>query len=657
MVGQSAAPQPAYLPHVLQSTPPRIEPVFNLGGAPRALAVDGTRLAVGHGLGVSLVDLTDPAAPRQLGEIGPLSDYPQALVLRGDILAVVTESAELHLYDVTAPAAAQRLSSVALAGQPRDMALDGQVAYVGTGLGRDVENGQSEAGLELFDVTDPTNPRRLGQFRGPGTIQRILVRPPLVYLAAGWAGVLVVDVSDPRSPILGGPWDLGPVAEDLALANAHLVVLDEGQLAVLDLSDPGRPREVGRFQPDLSLGLGCLAAVGNTVYALTDGLLPVDVTEPTRPSARPVIAAPSLSVFPGRRSFVVAEEERVYVVASGGAGATVLDVGRPLTPRIIGQFPVVAHEVASELASDGSRLYAQLDQQVCVLDATDWPPGARPFPGLGAHGPMVAREGLLYLGDSKAPFEGLFGVHDLAPDDEAPGLRVIDARAPDQWRELARYEGLLAVWDLAIAADTLLGLGATRYDGGWLPPVLQSFDVAAPAAPSPRPALALTRNTSMAAISPDGGWAYVAEDEYLGDVWHGKPVRLAIVDLRPATGPVRVGALDLPWYPRDLAVDGSRLYVAASFGGLLIYDLADPGRPVPIGAFDTQAETLSVAPLGGQAVVAYADGLRWLDVSNPAQLRALAYQRTLGPRHLVVADDLVWVALEEGGLLGLRLIP
>ncbi|HQZ72836.1 MAG TPA: hypothetical protein PK826_16065, partial [Anaerolineae bacterium] len=117
-------------------------------------------------------------------------------------------------------------------GYASDMVVDGDVVYLATG-----------PRLALWDVSDPSNARRLGQTAAlSDTVTCMALGAGLAYLGGSF-GLRVVDVSTPARPSLvdddensDGNW------ERLVVADQRLYALGGGWLKAFVLSDPEAPR-------------------------------------------------------------------------------------------------------------------------------------------------------------------------------------------------------------------------------------------------------------------------------------------------------------------------------------------------------------------------------------------------------------------------------
>lgn len=212
------------------------------------------------------IEVSDVIRPERSAEWE--GDYPRGMAIRGNHVFLTDGIRGLHVLDVETPESPKLVATIAPSQMPDafvDVVLDGRFAYVGTAI-------NANAGLEILEIADPTNPRTVGHLdvagssvhelalhdghllvaAGDGGLHIFDVREPrrvrwvsnydslylrgmarvgdMVFLADYVEGLLVVDISDPKAPTLigqHGPSDLGENAEA-----ADVVVLDENLLLV-----------------------------------------------------------------------------------------------------------------------------------------------------------------------------------------------------------------------------------------------------------------------------------------------------------------------------------------------------------------------------------------------------------------------------------------
>jgi len=110
------------------------------------------------------------------------------------------------------------------------------------------------SGLRILDVSNPANPVELGAYDGSSNTEfacGIWVEGTTAYLAVGFDGVVVVDVSNPAAPAKLGTYDTGSFATSVRRYQDFLLVTDGYRgLRALDVTDPSDPFEVSYFKPE-----------------------------------------------------------------------------------------------------------------------------------------------------------------------------------------------------------------------------------------------------------------------------------------------------------------------------------------------------------------------------------------------------------------------
>jgi len=218
------------------------------------------------GLGVKVVDLTAPASPRLIQR---LAAYPntsaEAIVVRsvdnrsfhGDLLAVGLQSCRsaqsaakrgAELYDVSDPRNPRLLSFFETGSESRGVhELD---LVTGRADGRVLLLLATIARFRLLDVTDPANPRQLSDWNlaertGEAASSSKFVHSvrasadgEMAYLSYWDAGVLLLDISDPTNPKVAGR--TGSAAEGQGAVHSVSVSRDNRvMLAANEDLDPG----------------------------------------------------------------------------------------------------------------------------------------------------------------------------------------------------------------------------------------------------------------------------------------------------------------------------------------------------------------------------------------------------------------------------------
>ena len=112
-------------------------------------------LAYLAGSGLRIIDVSNPAAPVELGALDTPGSASGIEVVGGR--AYLTDVSGLRIIDVSNPAAPVELGAFATPGLAFDVEVVGELAYL-----TDV------SGLRIIDVSNPATPAELGTFATPG---------------------------------------------------------------------------------------------------------------------------------------------------------------------------------------------------------------------------------------------------------------------------------------------------------------------------------------------------------------------------------------------------------------------------------------------------------------------------------------------------------
>ena len=188
---------------------------------------------VGHmgEAGTTILDVRDPTAPRFVTRVPAAPNtHAHKVQIQGDVMLTNREliprrspphEAGLAIYDVSDPAVPRRVGwwPCGGLGVHRMTFWDGPLAYVTAG-----DDDVDEQFLVILDLSDPSRPLEVGRWWLPGQrrgeqrdwaddfrvkLHHAIVRDGLAY--CGWwdRGLVVLDVRDPTSPRLVSQLDLG----------------------------------------------------------------------------------------------------------------------------------------------------------------------------------------------------------------------------------------------------------------------------------------------------------------------------------------------------------------------------------------------------------------------------------------------------------------
>ena len=299
-----------------------------------AFSPDGHMLASGDNGGtIQLWDVADPAHPRLLGQIPPGSYTIDSLAFSPDghtLAGGDASSGTVWLWDVADPARHRLLAPI----------LAGGTAVVSVALspgGRTLASSSLDGTVRLWDVTDLSHPRPLGQpltGGGGGKVSSVAFSPDGDTLASGDDGgtVRLWDVADPArprllAPILAGGGAVTSVAfspDGQMLASGDY----DGTIRLWNVADPAYPSPLG--QPVTSGGAVKSVTFSPDGHTLASGSLDGIIrlwSLPQTVLAGGAAAVDSVAFSPGGRTLV-----------SGDYGGTIRlwDVADPAHPRRLG---------------------------------------------------------------------------------------------------------------------------------------------------------------------------------------------------------------------------------------------------------------------------------------------------------------------------------
>lgn len=514
------------------------------------------------------------------------------------------------------------------------VAVSGAYAFFGTG-----------ATLTVADVSTPADPQVVARLPLSGVVEGIALAGGRAYVAAGTAGLHVVDVTDPLAPALLGsvPLPATPVnaeALDVAVSGSHAyLAAGFAGLRVIDVSDPGSPVEVGSLPYPGPGGTPQARAVdvsGTTVFIADKnyggGLRVIDVTDPADPTEIILVENDSRDLTVWGQYLLTAE---------GSDGLRIYDVSNPALPAEVGSFAPAGFVEGVEANGDVAyafRRHAGAYSVTLVDLSTPSSPAE-----LGSLPTLRRPDGAAFASTVAFVADG--------PD----GLRVVDASTPAAPSEIARVATPAIGSEVTLAGD----LALVSYDpGDDRGPGLGVFDVSDPAAPAPLGYLPLAQGPRQIAVAGDRAYVAIGDPgmaivdlstpsapALLGS-WEGSPAYfvaaagdfalvidtggLRVVDAGDPADPQSPARLTSPFrWPRSIALAGDYAYVV-DFGddftppSLVAVDVSTPSSPFMAGSLPDHSYP-EVAPAGPLAFTAEAnDTLCVLDLSSPASPTELA---------------------------------
>lgn len=424
----------------------------------------------------------------------------------------------------------ERVSSAVLSGADRKLVVDGTRLY-----------SACERGLDIFDITEPESIRMLGYFNTPGFAYGCAAAGNYAFVADNFNGLLVLDVSDPTRPRESGRYAMASI-EDVVVRDTF-AFCGANDLAVLSIANPAQPRR-----------LGSLSGVGIKRMALRDTLM-----------------------------FVATQ-----------AGLKVLSVASPQSPR---QVASIEASWLRDVTVQGDFVYTCGDTELLIYDARTLARVGRYDGGYLAFG-LAVKDSLAFLCRG-----------------QNMDVRIVNVANPASPVYRGRFVCQNGPQSAAVS-------GRFAFAGVWSRDLLVA-DFTNPAAP-------VVRGRFKRPGEINDAWR-LGNLVVTADRWYG----MTVVDVADIEHPVELGELGLAGYPRRVVVQDSLAYVA-NYDGLAIVSIANPARPVLLAQTTTSYYTYKVTVKDTFAYVAerewnpYHGSLLVYGLSNPRQPNLLGSYSTNG---------------------------
>lgn len=217
------------------------------------------------------------------------------------------------------------LGTIPIPGYANNVDANGGMAYVAAGA----------AGLVVVDATSPTTPSIISTLDTPGNANDVRVIGTRAYVADGPSGLRIIDVSNPAAPAALGAVDTPGEANDVIVAGNFAYVADgDAGVQIVDITLPASPLLVRTVNtPGIARGVD---VEGNVLVVADDspaaGLRVIDITNP---QAASIVGNLSLS----GNAIDLDVANGVAVVAAFAGGTHLIDVSVPSNPVALSNIP------------------------------------------------------------------------------------------------------------------------------------------------------------------------------------------------------------------------------------------------------------------------------------------------------------------------------
>ena len=547
---------------------------------------DGLAAWVSQDTVLYAISVSDPSAPWIMGAV----DAPEqaSAAFQDDEYLYAGGSAGLNILRAADPFG-EPVGTLRSRIWPSTIVAEGDYAYLTKG-----------ADLLVFDLSDPSEPTEAARMKLTGNYSvNVQVQAGYAYIPVTLGGLNIVDVTDPRNPsqVAIIPFESHTVAFKIRGSYGYMARVVSVRpterwyeassiLEVLDLSVPHSPTTVGSVMiptmiEDLDL-VGDFAYVTGASITGPDMLTVIDISSPFNPTT---VEFPKPEFGPNNFHDIYIHDGYAYVLDSG-RGMRVLDVGDPLTPKLVATLEMPQTMYCMHGAGEVIYLCAQ-ERYLNVADVSN--PDAPVLTASVGIEPGVHSYSSIVLKDQKAFFNGTgLEVYDLS-DPETPerlpvsisGVDTIAIQGDLLYSTVGEWG--LDIWDIGNLSEPLF-VSRTNFpigmphdmshDGQWVvgiankPYSVTVIDVSDPVNPVATDSYVLNDYADSVTVKDDHVYIPRGSDG------------LDILAIDPSGSLSLIANYPTSYSYNHVAVSGDRAYV---LGGIDVFDIADPGEPVLIG--------------------------------------------------------------------------
>ncbi|MDH4032890.1 MAG: T9SS type A sorting domain-containing protein [candidate division Zixibacteria bacterium] len=562
------------------------------------MIVDGHLLYAAMVFGVKILDLSNPEKPSLVSQVYMNGSLTYSLALQKPYLYGRTVDG-LSVFDVTEPAAPELLGRLDHSCDEGGMAVAGDYAYLSCGTR-----------LVTVDISIPTYPVITSDMILPrnGGDARFYVADTLMYLAA--QRFFVVSIADPAHPEVVSTigWPDIDCAKDLAVVDSLVFIANHpcgeppgrSKFNIVNVANPLLPEIIATHE--IGAGVYHMARSSQNVFVSCGmtGIVSFDVTDPTSPViagcymgpgiAGPIVMCgdhlivsddmPAWTQSPGRICDPDSTSKADSLTRPGDL--QIVNVSDPPSLTLIGRVPTGA--LHRYLAVSDSHVYvSELSGDIVVVD--------------NSNSDTVTRKRSIELPQlaGKQCVSGDYLYVPLGPR----GLHIMD---------VSNLDSVVTVGEVVTQSSA----GAVDVQGNYAYVTesqygLEIVEITDPNAPHVVGSIFLEGGLIMD-VAVHGSHAYVAASDrmlvvdvanaaspsVIGVFMGSYILNLAVQDtLVYAGGGARLHAISVsdPMNPvgvsewngaeiRDVATNGDYLYTASAEAGALIFDVSDPGQIV-----------------------------------------------------------------------------
>jgi hypothetical protein len=372
---------------------------------PNAVKIVGNYAYCAYTNGFVILDISDPSTPTPSGQIG-FEGPGNGVDVQGNFAFVANGSIGLTIIDISNPDEPVQTAALSMPGNAVAIDVDGDYAYVAArDPGVVIANisdphspvisstfnwapysssdvavidtilyavswydyyGHTPGCCVALNVAEPASPTLIGSFNTLGPLISLTISDSLMLITTNlayappfeWnAGFLIYEIGDPFSIRLLGRYEEFAGCYDIEI-DGNLAYLADGDLRVIDISDPSSPEEVGFLNPPANADR--VAIMEDNSCLLSDKIYTFDRSVPSNPQI-----LGDYGPF-GSALTVFVDGNYAYVDAGG---LRIMDISDPARQVLVASYQIPA-EINDIFVSDNFA-YLSSDSGLTILDVSN----------------------------------------------------------------------------------------------------------------------------------------------------------------------------------------------------------------------------------------------------------------------------------------------
>ncbi len=304
--------------------------------------------------GLRIIDLTNQNSPI---EKGAFPGFVTTLAVSGNY-CYISGGSDLTVLDISNPAVPLELGTGYPSGAINDIAVSGNYVYAVGSLGL------FTAGLNIFNVSDPSHPINVSfsSYVGAGGTPRgITIVGNYAYIV-GSNGLAIIDISIPTNPILKGSIGLPGYGNKIQVEGIYAHIADDKGYTIVNISNPSKPIIISHLNTSVPpTGV----ATFSSMTVISDGGNGLRIINRIIPSSPKEVG---FYDTPGSLNQVVVRDKYAYIAADGGI--YILDISIPFIPNEVGHLKLPGR--AWDISISGNYAYIADDSSgLRIIDITD----------------------------------------------------------------------------------------------------------------------------------------------------------------------------------------------------------------------------------------------------------------------------------------------